>query len=129
MRWILFTASLSCSAFACGTDAVGVQACRKIEHARCQWAQGCGVNLNVPVRRSQSTSPVDDCFRYYDDACLHGLTVPDPGDAAVEACIDAINTGDCNVVLHPETAPACAWLIAPPDAAAEAGSPSDAPAD
>jgi len=107
-------------AAACGTDAVAVETCKKIEHTRCTWALACGVNLNVPVRRSKSTSPVDDCFRYYDDACLHGLPVADPGDAAVQACVAAINAGDCNVVLRPEIAPECAWLIPPPDAGADA---------
>lgn len=128
MRWFLgalvFFALVSAVLFACGTDAVGVEACKAIERTRCKWAVACGVNLYdaQPVRRSNSTSPVDDCFRYYDDACLHGLPVPDPGDAAVSACIAAINDnqGDCTIVLHPETADACAWLIPIPDAGSEA---------
>lgn len=112
------------TAAACGTDAVGVETCKKIEHIRCQWAQECGINLDMPVvrRRSNSTSPVDDCFRYYDDACLHGLTVADPNDAgAVQACADQIDTGNCDWVLHPENAPACSWLIPPPDSGVDTG--------
>ena len=103
---------------ACGNDAVAVEKCRTIEHARCRWAKACGVNLDMPVRRSKSTSPVDDCYRYYDDACLHGLPVAEPGSAEVQACVDAIDQGDCNTILRPETNDACKWLIPPPDAGA-----------
>ncbi len=104
-------------ATACGTDAVGVETCKKIERVRCQWAEACGVDLDKPViRRAKSTSKVDDCFRFYEDACLHGLPVADPNDAGVvQACIDSINTGNCDWVRHPENAPECSWLIPPPD--------------
>lgn len=115
---VLYAGAMLVLAIACGTDAVGVETCKKIEHVRCEWAEACGVNLEggPPVRRSKSTSPVDDCFRFYDDACLHGLPVADPTDAgAVQACVDSINTGNCDYVLHPEKAPECAFLIPPPD--------------
>jgi hypothetical protein len=118
---------------ACGTDAVGVQTCRQIEEARCRRAPGCPqFDLGQPVHRNSPTTDIDSCIRYYDDACLHGLaTNSDPGATTTKACIDAINAGDCDIVAHPENAPACAWLIppaAPPavDAAADADAESDA---
>lgn len=120
-------AALLLFACGCGTDAVGVETCRAIEHLRCRWAEACGVNLGAPVvRRAKSTSPVDDCMRFYDDACLHGLPAPDPNDAgAVAACLDAIDAsaaqGNCTFVLQPDQAPACSFLIPPPDSGADTG--------
>jgi hypothetical protein len=125
------TAVVVISVAACGTDAVGIETCRQIESARCQQAPNCpvatvdgGIDLSLPVHRNSPTTDVEACIRYYHDACLHGLAVPDPGAVATNACIAAINTGNCQYVAHPETAPACAWLYpAPPpvvDAAADA---------
>jgi hypothetical protein len=110
---------------ACGTDAVGVETCRQIEEARCRQAPNCpDIDLSVPKHRDPN---VDACIRYYRDACLHGLAAPaDPGAVATKACIDAINRGNCQIVEHPETDPACAWLIPPQPPPADA---SDAPAD
>lgn len=108
---VLAIGALSLSS-ACGTDAVGVDACRKIEQARCENAPSCGISLSMPVHRGTSPeSDVSACTRYYDDACLHGLAASaDPGNVAVQACVDAINTGDCNVVKNPETHPSCSFL-------------------
>ena len=110
---------------ACGTDAIGIDTCRQIEEARCRQAPGCNIDLTRPVHRDSPKTDVDACIRYYHDACLHGIaTNTDPGAPSVKACVDAINTGDCNVVLHPEKAAACLWLVPPqtvtPDAAADA---------
>jgi hypothetical protein len=109
---------------ACGTDPVGVESCRKIEHARCENAPGCGIDLSKPVHRGDTPElSVAACIRFYDDACLHGLVAPsDPGSVAVDACIDAINNGDCSVVKNPETHPACAFLNPP-------AQPAPAPVD
>jgi hypothetical protein len=97
---------------ACGTDPVGVQSCKDIEHARCENAPACGLSLSTPAH--VGTGAVEDvaaCERFYDDACLHGFVAPnDPGPTAVQACIAAINTGSCSVVQTPQTAPACAFL-------------------
>jgi hypothetical protein len=108
---------------ACGTDPVGVESCRKIEHARCENAPACGIDLSRPVHRGDSPEKdVTACIRYYDDACLHGLAIPnDPGSIAVDACVDAINNGDCSVVKKPESHPACGFLAPqPPPAPAPA---------
>jgi hypothetical protein len=122
-------------AFACGTDAIGIDACRQIETARCGQAPACAIDLTNPVHRSSPGTDVDACVRFYHEQCLHGLaTTKEPGNVQVKDCVDAINAGDCEVVKRPEIAPACAWLI-PPDVAAPDASDGaadvtgDAPAD
>ncbi len=116
-------------ASACGTDAVGVDACRQIESARCKAAPKCDVSLEPP--HTTAGTDVDACIRFYDTACLHGLAAgSDPGAIAVNACVAAIGDHPCspgrtNLVKTPELDPACAWLV-PPPAAADAGA-ADAP--
>ncbi len=113
---------ISVAVAACGTDAVGVETCRQVESARCAQAPKCtDINLGSPVHRDSPQTDVDACVRFYHEACLHGLAVKDPGAVATKACIEAINTGDCTVVVHPEAHPSCAWLIPPAVAAADAG--------
>lgn len=111
-------------AVACGTDAVGIEACRQIESARCRQAPNCpNISLAQPLHPGPGTRDVDACVRFYNDACQHGLVVGDPGGPSVNACVAAINQGVCDIVEHPEHAPQCAWLIPPapvPDAAVEA---------
>jgi hypothetical protein len=115
-------------AVACSNDAVGVDACRQVEAARCHNAAACNdagqFDLGYPVHRGSPTTDVEACIRFYDDACLHGLvTTVEPGTPAVQQCVAAINAS-CNAVINPENDPACAWLIPPappPDAGAEAG--------
>lgn len=113
-------------ATACGTDPVGVETCRKIEGARCENANSCGIDLSKPVHRGDSPSlDVGACKRFYEDACQHGLvTTTDPGAVAADACVNAINTTtDCDIVKNPEKHPACAFLLppaAPPEADAAA---------
>jgi hypothetical protein len=133
MRKLLFAtlASATLALAACGTDATGVEACRQIEEARCKKAPGCGVNMNVPPHKGSASQDIDACVRFYRDACLHGMSVADPGGPATQSCVDAITNGDCPTVLHPESNAACVFLIPPntpaPDAAADA--PADAAAD
>lgn len=114
---------------ACGTDAQGVETCRKIETARCQAAPGCNVSLATPPHPS---SDVQGCIDFYHDACLHGLEVQDPGAPSADACVKAIGDGNdpnhCVYVLHPELAGACAWLV-PAAAATDAGEDGEADAD
>lgn len=124
------------SAGGCGSDAVGVDACRDIEKARCAAGQHCGF-----------VEDVDECQRFYRDHCLHGLkTDKEPGDIAVSGCVQAIeragacakagteHLADCDpavttqsnlespcaVIQFPEQIGECAFLAAP----LEAGPPS-----
>ena len=115
---------LGIAAQGCGTDAVGVQACRNIETARCNHAAACGISLDQPLH---SGSDVASCVRFYTEACLHGLASGnDPGAPKVQSCVDAINSGDCATVKAPESNAACAFLI-PPAPAPVVDAASDAP--
>jgi hypothetical protein len=130
---VLVTLGLA-SAFACGTDPVGVESCRAIETARCENARSCGIDLSKPVHRRDGTDPekqaqqdVGACKRFYEDQCLHGLvTTVDPGAIQTQACVDAINSAtDCEIVKSPEKSPACAFLLPPAAPAAAADAATD----
>jgi hypothetical protein len=117
---------------ACGSDAVGIQACRDIERARCEAGAHCGL-----------TDDVDGCKRFYRDQCLHGMqTDKSPGDRAVDQCTQAIRAAGecasqgkeeladcpaaltwrtplsktCDAVLFPQEISPCDFLVAPVDA-------------
>lgn len=131
MRWLPLIGSAAVvltGVLACGTEPVGVETCRKIERARCENAPACGIDLSAPVHRGDTPElAVAACVRYYEDACLHGMVAPtDPGNIQVQACIDAINTGDCGVVKTPEVHPSCAFLVPPAPPPAPAPAPADA---
>lgn len=116
---------------ACGTDPVGVESCQKIEKVRCESAPGCNISLRRPVHDDSNgvKSDVAACIRYYDDQCLHGLALAkDPGPQAVDACVNAIVTGDCGIVKEPEKYTACSFLAGPADAGAEATADATPPA-
>ena len=98
---------------ACGTSATGVSACKSIEEARCRQVPNCpNVSVSPPLWYTTG-SAVDACLRFYDTACLHGLSIgSDPGTSAVNQCVAAINNS-CATVAEPQTDPNCAWLIPP----------------
>jgi hypothetical protein len=113
----------------CGTDAVGIDACRDIEIARCEAAQHCG-----------RVDDVAACRRFYRDHCLHGLRtgIEVPPEDEVNRCVATIKKagecakGDrqalldeceptvtrdsrgadyaCDIVLYPEWATECSFL-------------------
>ena len=73
----------SIALLSCGTDAVGVDACRKIETARCDVAPACTPGFDV-----------NRCNLFYRDECLNGIadTTPDADpSAAAPACVQAID--------------------------------------
>ncbi len=100
---------------ACGTEPVGVEACRRIEKTRCESAQACGIDLGYPAHEGDTPERnVAACIRYYDDQCMHGLVVTkEPAPEDVDRCVDAIIQGDCTVVKAPESHPSCAFLNPP----------------
>ncbi len=122
---------------ACGTEAKGVEACKRIERVRCETAAACGIDLTKPVHRGDTPSAdVGACIRYYDDACLHGLTAAiEPGSVAVDDCVRALENGSCDVIRAPETARECSFLVpvaepAPaPAPATDAAAATDATVD
>jgi hypothetical protein len=90
---------LGALAAACGTDAVGVDACKQIELARCDVAPVCKADFDV-----------DHCHAVYRDQCLHGIENVDhpPSDAEVSDCVAAIQAvagcarrGDANMSVCP----------------------------
>src|SRR5437868_15506180 len=87
LRHILATSSfalLAAGFAACGTDATATDACRKIEQARCRKGPTC------PALNVQAGTGVEECVQFARDRCLHGLPVADPGAAAVDQCVAAI---------------------------------------
>lgn len=108
----------------CGSDASGVGSCKQIEEARCHAAASCkDIQLTPPYYSSGSA--VDACVRFYDVACLHGMTASAPSPAAVSDCVKAIQTKGCAVVAAPWTDTSCAWLL-PPEAGTEAEASTEA---
>ena len=94
---------------ACGTDAMGTDACRKIEQARCRKAPAC------PALAVQAGTGVEECAQFARDRCLHGLAVADPGLAVVDQCVSAIDrSSSCDAIASPESMMACAFLVPSP---------------
>jgi hypothetical protein len=135
-------ALVGASAGGCGVEPVGLDACRKIEEARCDQAPRCPGDLKV--------TDVAACKRFYRDQCLHGLPIEaDPGAPVIDKCVLAIQTAGactleqsacvavtrpvangCDIVKSPEVALDCAFLIPPPAAAtATPAATDDAGAD
>jgi hypothetical protein len=83
-RWSV--ALLHVAALGCNTGAVGVEACRKVEAARCKAAEQCGL-----------LDDVEGCIRFSEDHCLHGMDLDDePGQVQVGFCVDAVEAaGNC----------------------------------
>jgi hypothetical protein len=117
LAWALFGWLVTAG---CGTDAVGTDACRRIEQARCRKAVDC------PELGLQGATGVEECVQYARDRCLHGFAVADPGVPVIDACVSTIEQATtCDVIAAPENTPACAFLK--PAAAGDAG--PDAAAD
>jgi hypothetical protein len=138
-------------AAACGTDAIGIDACQKIEQFRCDLAPYCAAGTTEEDTAS--------CKVFYRDQCQHGLENNErtPSNGEVDACLDALNraaschvsgratlaecpdialasgivgsaVAPCTLVMeHPEYLAACAFIAKPleslptPDAGGGAG--------
>ncbi|WP_437747204.1 hypothetical protein WMF39_20605 [Sorangium sp. So ce1504] len=78
----------------CGNDAVGVDACRRIEQARCEAAAVCPEWIGS----GDAEERVNTCVEFYWDQCLHGFesgagggqTVAEPTTLQVDACVAAV---------------------------------------
>ncbi|WP_437786100.1 hypothetical protein [Sorangium sp. So ce1097] len=98
---LLGLGAVAFSTQSCGSSAVGVDACRRIETARCEAAAVCPEWVGT----TSADERVKTCVEFYWDQCLHGLRVgdgdsdktpADPADAAVQACVDAVGaTREC----------------------------------
>ena len=96
---------LGLAALSCGTDAVGVDACRQIETARCNLAPACGM----------PSFDVGKCTRFYRDECLLGIANASDGGGSTDptACITALQ--GCAAV-DASTAPGCPGQASHPGA-------------
>lgn len=129
-----FVTTLGALALGCGTDAKGTDTCREIEEERCRQAPACPSQFRV-----RSEEDVKSCVRFYRDQCLHGMAAPEPGKPALDACLQTIKrAGDCaragasslaecpvavstqtalttacEVLVHPEQAAECSFLVPP----------------
>jgi hypothetical protein len=82
---VLLCGGLCLTVAHCGTDAVGIDACRQIEQLRCELVAGC------PTSPVQDQQDIDDCKMFYRDQCLHGIADgASPDGAMVDACLGAI---------------------------------------
>ncbi|WP_438030358.1 hypothetical protein [Sorangium sp. So ce233] len=93
------------AAQSCGNDAVGVDACRRIETTRCEAAAVCPEWVGT----ASADERVKTCVEFYWDQCLHGIkgvttstgtgtgaALVEPADAQVQACVDAVGaTREC----------------------------------
>ncbi|WP_437538422.1 hypothetical protein WME79_20905 [Sorangium sp. So ce726] len=78
----------------CGNDAVGVDACRRIEQARCEAAAVCPEWIGS----GDAEERVNTCIEFYWDQCLHGIqngagggqAAEDPKTTQVDACVAAV---------------------------------------
>lgn len=72
----------------CSTGAVGVDACRQIESARCVAAPDCrGQGFDL-----ETEEQVDNCITFYNDHCLVGLenTTEEPLQDDVDRCVAVV---------------------------------------
>jgi hypothetical protein len=83
-------AALALAVAGCSTDAVGIDACRTIESARCDAAPACE---GTPDAFGVATeTEVENCKTFYRDHCLVGLenTDGEPDTDDVESCVATI---------------------------------------
>jgi hypothetical protein len=83
----------------CGPEAIGVEACRKIEGARCEAAAACGF----------SEEDVADCKLIYTDQCLHGIEnkTHRPTGAEADACVAAVQAAGACAAAGTQQMSAC----------------------
>jgi len=74
----------------CSTGAVGIDACRAIESARCDAAPDCQGDENS--FGIETEEQVSNCKVFYNDHCLVGLenTEAEPAQDDVDKCVNAV---------------------------------------
>ena len=88
-----------------------------------------GVRLDLQSLLPPGSSDADyvvACQEFYYDACLHGFATPITiSSTDLSGCLKEIQSGNCNAVLDPQSAPGCVWIV-PPDAGVDSGTTTDA---
>ncbi len=109
-------------AIGCGSDARATDPSRTIAPARCQRGAEC-----IP----DFTGDAESCSRFYHVQCGRGVqdTVKEPTKAQLDACLTAIRTGACSVVIDPTSTDQCSFLIenVPPPPPPDTGTPETEP--
>lgn len=134
----LLAATLALGAAACSTDAVGIDACRQIETARCEAQPACkGDPASTGIVTEEQ---VENCVTFYRDGCLVGIEndAEEPSEGDTKDCVEAIQRtakcqtdgvavmADCDVetesggadlspceaMMQPELITACAFVAA-----------------
>jgi hypothetical protein len=89
-------ASLLLAHVGCGTDAKGIEACRKIEAQRCELAPICAAYAEAhDLRVIKTPDDVTRCQEFFHDQCLNGIEnageqAREPNDAEASACAAAL---------------------------------------
>ena len=108
----------------CGTGAVGVDACRSIESARCDALVSC-----PKEQHGLAEDQVAACKLFYRDDCLHGIENNDAGADVVltdkDACVKAIAATAVCAKAGAKTMDGCAGATLVMTANASAVSPCD----
>jgi hypothetical protein len=80
----------------CGTDAKGIEACRKIESQRCELAPTCAAYAKAhDLTVIETPEDVTRCQEFFHDQCLNGIEnagekAREPNDAEASACAAAL---------------------------------------
>ncbi|MBI4703295.1 MAG: hypothetical protein HY744_19435 [Deltaproteobacteria bacterium] len=146
------TAALLTLLAGCDRGATGIDACRRIEQARCRAVAGC------PQFESWADDDAEECELFYHDQCLFGVADGlSPDEPSLDACLAAIaqavackggtdvstcteapelapdapgSTTACELIRAPEQLAACGFLRPPASPAlADAGGGDGGPAD
>lgn len=96
----------------CSTDAVGIEACRTIQMARCEVAPTCLGEQGFTIETEEQ---VENCKTYYIDGCLVGVenpgvedNPPDDADTTGKECEEAIRAlGACKTAGESDLASDC----------------------
>jgi len=137
---LVVAGSMGLWSMGCGTDAVGKDACKRVETARCELAPVCAQRAESPDIETEDD--VARCIDFYNDQCLHGLqdTEEAPDDGAIDVCVEAIKAAAgcsgtetiaecdsapertsaefdgehaCEILRHPERLAGCGFLAKP----------------
>ena len=107
---------------ACSSTAKGVDACRRLESARCDKlaSKDCNGDGSFP-------GDAASCSRFYETQCGRGLQdgAREPSSSELTGCLDAIKNS-CTVAHDPTTVTQCNVFLTPPVApVADTGTATD----
>jgi hypothetical protein len=107
---------------ACGSTAKGVDACRRLESARCEKLASKDCNTD-----GSFLGDAQSCSRFYETQCGRGLQdgAREPSSAEIKGCVDAINS-TCSIARDPLSAPQCTVFLVPAVPVTDTGTPTDA---